>query len=43
VSGYTDDVVLREGIRNSGIAFLPKPFTADALMQMVRGVLDAPD
>jgi signal transduction histidine kinase len=42
VSGYTDDVVLREGIRNSGVAFLPKPFTAEALTQMVRGVLDAP-
>ena len=43
VSGYTDDVVLRDGIRNAGVAFLPKPFTADALTKMVHGVLGAPN
>lgn len=40
MSGYTDDVVLQHGIRNSQVAFLPKPFTTLELASKVREVLD---
>jgi two-component system, cell cycle sensor histidine kinase and response regulator CckA len=40
MSGYTDDVVLEHGIRNSQVAFLPKPFTTEELASKVREVLD---
>ncbi|MBI4444207.1 MAG: response regulator [Acidobacteria bacterium] len=39
VSGYTDDSVLRNGLLESGTAFLQKPFTRDALARKVREVL----
>ena len=41
VSGYTDDAILHQGVSETGTAFLPKPFTAWALSQKVREVLDA--
>jgi signal transduction histidine kinase/CheY-like chemotaxis protein len=41
VSGYTDDAILRQGVSETGTAFLPKPFTASALAHKVRQVLDA--
>ncbi len=42
VSGYTNDEVLRRGIRSLGPVFVQKPFTPEDLMQRVRGVLDSP-
>jgi two-component system cell cycle sensor histidine kinase/response regulator CckA len=41
VSGYTDDAILRQGVSETGTAFLAKPFTAAALAHKVRQVLDA--
>jgi PAS domain S-box-containing protein len=40
VSGYTNDEVLRRGIRSSGTVFVQKPFGAEDLMRRVRGLLD---
>ncbi len=42
MSGYTDDAVLRHGVREATDAFLHKPFTALGLARQVRAVLDEP-
>jgi PAS domain S-box-containing protein len=41
-SGYTDDAMLRHGIRQADVAFIEKPFRIHALAGKVRQVLDAP-
>ncbi len=41
MSGYTRDVISRAGVLDSGIEFLPKPFTAALLQERVRNALDA--
>jgi len=40
MSGYTDDAIVRHGLMDEGLAFIQKPFTADALGRKVRQVLD---
>jgi DNA-binding NtrC family response regulator len=42
MSGYTGEVIALDGALSPGTAFLPKPFTADALKRKVRDLLDAP-
>ena len=42
MSGYTDNEILRRGIRSSEIEFLQKPFTAESLRAAVKAVLDKP-
>jgi CheY-like chemotaxis protein len=41
MSGYTDDAMIRHGVSSAGPAFLQKPFTVEALAEIVRRVLDA--
>mgnify|MGYP001791787762 CR=1 FL=1 len=42
MSGYTDNEILRRGIRTSNSDFLQKPFTAETLCAAVRSVLAKP-
>lgn len=42
MSGYPNDAKTPGDLSEQGVAFLPKPFTPDALARKVRAVLDAP-
>ncbi len=42
MSGYTDDVMARFDVEATAVAFLPKPFTPNTLLEAVDRVLDAP-
>jgi two-component system, cell cycle sensor histidine kinase and response regulator CckA len=41
MSGYTEDAIHHHGVLEAGLAFIQKPFTADALVRKIREVLDA--
>ena len=41
MSGYSDDSALQRQVRDRGVAFLQKPFSADELLRKVRGELEA--
>jgi signal transduction histidine kinase/ActR/RegA family two-component response regulator/HAMP domain-containing protein len=41
MSGYTPDVVLRQGVVQDAVAFLAKPFTAPALSDALRQTLES--
>ena len=40
MSGYTDSIILRQGVELDEINFIHKPFTSSALLKKVRAVLD---
>ena len=40
VSGFAEDSVIHQGVARKGTAFLPKPFSAEALARAVRRTLD---
>jgi YesN/AraC family two-component response regulator len=40
-SGYADSTIVSQGVLDPAVAYLPKPYTADALGRKVREVLDA--
>jgi PAS domain S-box-containing protein len=40
MSGYTDDIVMRHGVRERRLAFVEKPFTRTTLLESVRNALD---
>jgi len=42
MSGYTDDMILQNGILELGASFIQKPMMPDALTRKVRDVLDRP-
>jgi PAS domain S-box-containing protein len=42
ISGYANEALDQQGLLGSGIAFLEKPFSSDALARKVREVLNAP-
>ena len=40
MSGYTDEAIIQHGILDSGVAFLPKPFSPMGLATTLRSVLE---
>jgi CheY-like chemotaxis protein len=43
MSGYTDGAIVQNGVLERDTPFIQKPFTPDALLRRVRGVLDKRD
>ncbi len=39
-SGYTEDIIARRGVLDSGIHFLGKPYTPSDVAQKLRDILD---
>jgi CheY-like chemotaxis protein len=43
MSGYTEDAIVHHGVLEPGLEYIQKPFSPDALVRLVRGLLDSPD
>jgi two-component system cell cycle sensor histidine kinase/response regulator CckA len=43
MSGYTADVIARNGVLEQGVHFIQKPFSTSDVARKVRDALDAPD
>jgi CheY-like chemotaxis protein len=41
-SGYTDDMLIRRGLRSDQVAFIAKPYSPESLALAVRAVLGRP-
>ena len=41
MSGYTEEAIVQHGVLEPGLAFIQKPFTAEALVRRIRDVLAA--
>ena len=39
ISGYPENVGTRSGLTRRGVSYLPKPYSAEALTETIRGVL----
>ena len=42
MSGYADQAIVHHGVLDAAVAYLPKPFTTEAIARRVREVLDVP-
>jgi hypothetical protein len=42
MTGYTDDTLVKYGVRDGQFPLLNKPFTSEALIAKVQAVLSAP-
>ena len=42
LSGYTNDEIVRRGVKQNEASFIQKPFSAEELMRKVREILDLP-
>jgi PAS domain S-box-containing protein len=42
MSGYSDDAILRHGVKSAGTHFVQKPFSAESLAEKIRETLSAP-
>jgi len=42
MSGYSDDAILRRGVKSAAAYFIQKPFSIDALANKIRETLSAP-
>jgi CheY-like chemotaxis protein len=38
-SGYTQDIIASHGVLNPGVTYVPKPYTAEAIVEHVQAAL----